>query len=243
MTILDKKVGWSSSNKLVTGDRFKEVSLQADFPRAETYVLQFNKTKILRVINPAGEKLPVRAEAFITWSVEGNSVTRRVSIANGITIQGVAQAVRVIVKDVTDHPFGTVAPIAQLEYSVSAQVTPGTRGSNKFPPFLVPNDAWRRVLTIGTPSITLPVPQDAGIISFVFEATGVFAGLNKPLIPGTVVAFLQQDTVVVATIIPQSVSEVVPLPPGVDEIRFLFIPAVDPTINQVHFTVLYGIDG
>lgn len=230
-----KKVGWSSSGTLVTGDRTKQVTLQADFPRAETYVLEFNRE------NNVASNLPIRASALITWSVEGNSVTRRISIQNGATIQGVAQAVRVVLFDDTAPlPPSVVIPNGSA-YTVSVQVTPGVRGSNQFPPFLLTTEGQRRQL-LGTAAI--PVPQDAGAISLLLLAVmnpfgGPFAAVPNN---GILIEQLLSGVDVIAFSFFESSSNLIPLLPGVDTIRLKPNLALVPA-NDIEVTTIFGIDG
>jgi hypothetical protein len=230
-----KKVGWSASGNLVTGNKLKQVSIQADFPRAETYCLEFNKFS-----SNLNSNFPIRAEAFIKWSVEGNSVSRRVSLVNGITIQGVAQAVNVVIKDIT-----FAASPAPISYDVSVQVTPGTRGSNKFPPFLSPQDGFNS-LTPGIPTANIIVPQDAGAISLLIEACGVGGGGPfdfKPIPPGTLFVQMLQNLTIISVSEWSGSSEIVPIIPGTDMIRLSSDFAAAPGLASIQTTTILGIDG
>lgn len=234
---LDKpKDGWSASGTLITGNPAQSISLQANFPHAETYVIEFSKAG-----NPLSN-LPIHSEALITWSVEGNSVTRRVSIANGTTVQGVAQAVRVVIIDSTGEAVGNVPAPNGTEYTVSVQVTPGSRGSNKLPPFYIPRLNYFRLLTPVAPNVVLPVPQDAGIISFLVEAIGQSPLGFTPLKPGTLILNMIQNAVVINTV-DAIESQIVPIVPGTEQIEMSMQPAFDPSLTAINFTLFYGIDG
>ena len=231
----NKKGGWSGSAKLVTGDTLRELSLQADFPRAETYCLEFNKFSA-----NLNSDFPIRAEAFIKWSVEGNWVTRRISIANGTTIQGVAQAVVVKVKDVT---IG--ASPGPIEYEVTAQVTPGTRGSNQFPPFLSPVDGFNR-LTPATPTAGIIIPQDAGAISVNVQAVGIGAGgpFDFSTLPaGALFVTMQQNGVFISMTEYTGPNTIIPIVPGSDRILLSADFAVIPGYTAIQTTTMFGIDG
>lgn len=239
MAILDKKVGWSTSGRLRTGDRLRRVTIQADFPRAETYVLEFSKNN-----SAVPSNLPIRAEAIVSWSVEGNWVSRRISIANGTTIQGVAQGVRVAIIDVTAPNADTGLPLPNgVDYEVSVQVTPGSRGSNKFPPFLVPAENWLRTLSLLSPTLTLPVPQDAGITSLLVEAIGVTAAGIVAINPGALIMIMEQNLVPITQLIVPGPSDHFPIMPGTDRVRLSMLTANQPALEFIQFTLFFGIDG
>ena len=230
-----KKVGWSTSGKLITGNALRQVTLQADFPRAETYSLEFNKFS-----NNLNSDFPIRAEALITWSVEGNSVSRRISIANGTTIQGVAQAVKVVINDVT-----VAASPGPIEYDVSVQVTPGSRGTNRFPPFLSPTNGFNSIV-LATPSVRVPIPQDAGAILFLLEALGIGPGGPfdfRALLPNTLFVIQEQNLVQIAFAEYPGPSQTIPIVPGADSILISGNFAADPLLTRIQTTLLFGIDG
>src|SRR3972149_4041104 len=128
--------GWSKSGTMTSGDRSAKVSLQANFRHTGNYTVQFKLFP-----KPGGAPLPpsffapIQAEASIVLSVEGNSVERRLSLANGASLTGVAQGVRIVVSDVTE----TAGPPILLgqAYFVGITVAPGVRGSDSTAPVLV----------------------------------------------------------------------------------------------------------
>lgn len=232
---LTKKWGWGQAGPLITGRTDKQVSMQAVFSpeTAGEYTLMFNMSG-----NPASNN-PIFAEALIIWSVEGHSVTRRVNVGDGISVTGVGQAVKVIMTDATSSIFG--AP-NQVEYQVACQVAPGSRGSNKQPPTLVP------VHALGTPSAAsgsgffpvltgnttaVAIPQDAGVIS-VYITVG---GATEPT-PLTARVFHLYAGNPVKDYDPRDFPDWVPVTPGADQI--LLSNTSGETLN---FTVTFGIDG
>jgi hypothetical protein len=232
-----KKNGWSAHGKLKTGDKLTQLTLQCNFEdRPETYVVEFNKFS-----TDLNSDFPIRAEAYLTWSVEGNSVTRRVSLVNGTTIQGVAQAVRVVIVDATK----TLPGATPIEYEVSFQCTVGTRGSNKFPPFLITADS-SNLLNAITPGVNIPVPQDAGAISINIQAIGIGGGGPFdfiPLLPGTLFVIMEQNGAFISFTEYQGPAEIVPIVPGTDTIRVVSKLAADPLLTAIETVVMFGIDG
>lgn len=237
MTTLDKKKGWSNSGNLKTGNRSLEVSVQANFQEyPETYCIEFTKS------GNTASNLPIRAEAYITWSVEGNFVTRRVSISNGTTVQGVAQAVRVVIKDVTEANADTPgSPVPnEAEYTVSVQITRGSRGSNSFPPFLVPPDCWFRELGVGA-TLDIEVPQDAGITSVLLEYVG-FDGANYIGAENLIRMTMRQNAVRINRCVIEN-GKLYPMAPGTQQISLNVLNLVDPTVVIVYVSIYFGIDG
>jgi hypothetical protein len=171
------KTGWSASGKLTTKDSNGEVHLQADFGRqgeskgkAENYTVQFGI--LYPPPNSAIDPVPVNSEALIQWVVEGNYVTRRVTVVNGQSLTGTGQAVKVSVKD---NSIGGGVPV---DYEVSIQVTPGTRGGSIQPPTLTPAILPAALIIANGGQLAIPIPQDAGIIAVnasVFAAGVVIA--------------------------------------------------------------------
>lgn len=144
-----------------------EVGLQAEFPESGPYTISFN----LRIPPGTSNLAPFRAEALVTWSVAGNSVSRRVSVGNGISISCVAEAVSVVVKDTTDPLFASrpFLVVDSIPYTVVINVARGTRPAYNQPPTLNPfpsvdGMSAMQLLAAGA-TLNVPVPQDAGIIS------------------------------------------------------------------------------
>ncbi len=170
----NRKQGWSASGTLIQKNALKNVTLQADFPAAENYTAQFKLS---------GNLLSKRVEAKVTWSVEGNSVSRIISVADGVSIQGTGQGVRIIAYDAS---LNTPGPGDVTDYQVSIQVVPGTRGSTSNPPIL---DRYQGGFIAPAGTATFAVPDDAGIIS-VAVPVGEFAG---GAIPDQAIQVRQED--------------------------------------------------
>jgi hypothetical protein len=253
--------GWSA-NGVLHALVYNEVqSCQANFPESGNYSVQF------AVTGPGGINNGVQAEAFITWSVAGNNVTRRVSITNGATVSGMGQAVKISMYDVS------VLATPGTPYGVSVQVVKGLRPDTENPPFLVPHafvdenatpqviqpyETGSYLITAdgfagtgnGTGFITLPIPQDAGVVSaYVLTAlnivvpAGYQAQGTSPVIPNDM---LQVESINVATAThvvydPRISVGWVPIAAGATVLRlFNFMPAGQPAVR---FSVFLGIDG
>ncbi len=221
--------GWSQSGTLVVGDLLKEVSLQANFPEAEYYTVQFN------VEQPASNSPDVIAE--VSWTVEGNTVRRRISVGNGTSISGTGAALSVKVRDAT-----ILGPTGE-KYNVSIQVSKGTRPNPGQPVFLraipAPGSGTPYIGVIGpAASIDVPIPQDAGVISAnveIFGVAGAAVGLEQ-------VAVSQLNPLIVGAgfkaYYPLIEVGFVPVFPSATVLRIFNLGP-----STVDVTVLFGIDG
>ena len=124
--------------------------LQASFELADVYTCEFS-------IIPVVAGATIRCLAILNWKVGGVQIQRMFDIAQGTTIQGVAEAMDCQVQDLTKTVFGD----GGQAYNVSVVVARGTRASTSQPPVYY-NDGYA-VPNLG--SAMVPVPQNAGIIS------------------------------------------------------------------------------
>jgi len=223
--------GWSAMGTLKTYNDDREVSLQQQFDKVDTYTVTFQRT-----LGPSNADFAAgpECEALISFTVAGNTITRRVDVINGMSIQGIAGSILVVCKDKTST--GAVG-----EYNVTITVAPGTRAPNQIQPFL------KAGFRAGNPATVLPassfdfdVPIDAGVNSvLVLVARPIVAGAASPIpeqacqvlhiAPGAIPVLAQYD--------PRSQSWV-PLAPGAKTIR-----VYNADTDDVIFTVYYGIDG
>jgi hypothetical protein len=95
------KTGWGQSGTLTAGNKTQRVTMQADFNKG---VGAFDFTCQFSVTAPGGRSV-VNAEALVSWRVEGQEVTRRITIGAGASLTGVGQAVRVEIYDATPPNF------------------------------------------------------------------------------------------------------------------------------------------
>lgn len=161
---MSQKNAWAISGTLTPPSNPNiSVGLQAHFPDPGQYTVQF-------AINGPDESATNGARktvATVAWDNNGNTVTRTIDVVNGTAITGVAAGVDVTV---TDQSTGLVVN----PYTVSISVAPGGRGTTQQPPFLT----GARVQLTGASSFSVPVPQNAGVISaFVTVAPQTIGGL------------------------------------------------------------------
>jgi hypothetical protein len=158
-----KRLAWAAGGKLVSGDDVKQISLQYTFAAPGAHCIQFNMAPPKLAVG-VPHTAPVKAEALITWEVNGQTTTRRVSIGDGTTVQGTGESVKVVMYDVTNVGDSPPSPDdLGLEYLVSADVAPGTRGSFTNPPILIENNTVIPVIH-GVPKF-VNIPPDAGVTS------------------------------------------------------------------------------
>jgi hypothetical protein len=164
----EKRTAGPAGVTLASVDEKKNVSMQFTFKEPGVHCVQFSLNVppiVIPTSFPVKHAIPVKAEALITWETNGNTVTRRVTVSNGMTIQGVGEAVKVVIYDTTT--VGSVQPTPLLlvgfEYSVAVSCAPGSRGSFTNPPFLVEDNA--QITVLGGAFATVAVPPDAGAVS------------------------------------------------------------------------------
>lgn len=172
-----KRPGWSTSGTLQTGVTTNSVHLQANFEDSPgEYTVQFNVD--------AASNIFFNALATLQWSVEGNTVTRVVTVGNGTSISGVGQGVRVSVVDATSIDMCNIAGQGAAKYGVSISVIQGIRATTQQPVLytlteqrasgiygaVVTNGEPRFIVANGFP-VTIQIPQSIGAISFFAHAT------------------------------------------------------------------------
>jgi hypothetical protein len=229
--------GWSKSGELQLGNPLQELSLQCNFPQAGFYTVQFGVQ-----VDPAILVPDIVAE--VTWSVEGNDVRRKISVANGATISGTGQACRVVIRDET---AGIVPPGAN--YSVFALVSPGTRPGSHIRPLL--RTPWP-VQTAVIPAVivgdiafippggtaNIDVPVNAGATSI--DVEGALNGAHGALVlTDLVVAQIGAAPFPVKGYYPWIETGFVPLAPKARTILISNESAAD----TIAAAILWGIDG
>lgn len=235
--------GWQVSGKLTMRDTLNRMQMQADFEEPGSYTVQFGTSP--KVV-PGAFGRKSMAKAKIIWAVEGGSVTREVSIANGTSISGVAQGVIVSVSDDT-RSGGPAFPVGfDPTYLVNMQVVKGLRPSIERPPSLMPPDTsiggannWAQgaVSLPAGPSATALQSFDttSGIVSLhvsVSSSAGTLVPMGSVLVEqgtsgGSV---LQYDD--------PRVMDWIPLNPFCDAVQIWNFNAF-----AVQVSMMYGIDG
>lgn len=239
------KTGWSVGGNLTARQpTVATVQMQADFERdlggdgAGTYTVQFAIGSL-----PAAANVKAQAQAFITWSVNGQSVQRRVSVANGTSVTGVGESVKVVIVDTTNqvNPPWVLPLKFTAQYRVSALVVKGTRPSVQQPPVLLPEDTvqfaggpgWEQgqaFLNGGGDFIDAPVTPDMGVIS-------VFVTGAKTAVGATQVLVLGENSTVLKVYDPVVYPGWVPIP-GAAVVRITNVTAIAQVVS-----IALGIDG
>lgn len=238
--------GWSANGQLIApsvlgGSGSGEVSLQANFDDPGNYTIEFS---VQTPGNFSFNRVQQSVEALITWSVAGNSLSRRVTIANGTSVSGVGQGVKIRIFDASEFQAGIDPPGSVFTYDVAVQVSRGSRAANGAPPTYVPISSidQNNSSTAGLAVAQVDVPRDAGVNSVRVVGYRV-SGANR-------FALLQGD-VIISQAAPISSSNYdytdqsgsfVPLIPGVTRIDVIAARTyVAP--SEYHVTVILGVDG
>lgn len=209
---------WGSRRTITPGDTAPVQAFSQPFPKPGVYTVQFNVKPV------PGQQ--IISEALITWAIKSQHITRRVSIANGISVQGNAEGVTV---DIIDK--GAQNPINPFTYDVVTTVAKGTRPPSAVPPRLMGVED-QTVNTGG--SVQVDIPQDSGanaIFVAIYSAVPILEGqVNIRQRFGAGVSLQEND--------PRPF-EWVPLVPGADNILIQNIAGPPSFKVTVHF----GIDG
>jgi hypothetical protein len=247
----DVKDSWSLSKQLTTGTKNNPLTLQEIFPEHTVYTCQFNVS--LPGASTGSVDIFARPQATITWTVEGNDATRRIDVGNGTSISGTADAVRIVVDDATDPALMASFGQSPARYGVTALVTPGLRANRLEPPTL-----FAGLFTIDnvTPPgfIVVPIPKDAGVVSYFAAAREIIVPPAPPQIigiphrgDGTVVQQYNSrsdGTGVAVTFSRDDMSDLdvwTPISPNANELLLFNNTSTNKTIIEVAIT--WGIDG
>lgn len=182
-------------------------------------------------INPVAE---------ISWSVEGNTVRRVVSVTNGAAVTGVGQAVKIVVRDQTFQQIATT-----VSYDVSITVAPGTRPSENQPatfnPTLATQTSTIDVAPGGIPTgVIVPIPVNAGVISaFITVVPNDNSAIpeNSAMVIG-----LDAANVITRKYDPTNAGFVPILAQTVQLLLVNNLPA-GPGVPTLNYAVTFGIDG
>jgi hypothetical protein len=224
-----RATGWSAAGNLIPGEG-KEISLQQTFGKAETYVVQLS----LERPNPQSPAVTVpRAEALISFSVAGNTTTRRISLNSGVSIAGNCESIVVRVIDVS---AAAVFPdVIDETYRVRILVSKGSRASIGQPPTLI-EGSNQTSLAAGA-SVSFVMRQDAGIVSCHVDVASTAGGT----IPDNGVQVEQMTDTAATFILKQydpRADTWVPMAPGCGVIRI-----TNRTAALMRVRLTYGIDG
>lgn len=241
---LGNKRAWSNRGEMTIGNPTKRVSLQAKFEEDPgSYTIQFDVTR------PPG--ITFRdIRAFISWSVEGQSVERIISVQDGVTITGNGQGVRVVVQDVTNlayiNPGGLTPPIVFIaDYDCVVTIVKGVRASNQTEPFIlalpetfagfIAGQTEQAVVINAGQNADFPVPSDAGITSTFVTVTSLTAPLTNSEV---IVSHLNPVVGTSKIYSPLINSGWVPLTGEVEIVRISNL-----SMEAIRASVTFGVDG
>jgi hypothetical protein len=218
--------GWSKVCDLFTGDSRKQTAQQF-WDEAQMMTVQFGITTPELVAN----NNPIRCEADIFWTVEKNTIQRKISVGNGSQISGLGQGVSIDVRDVTTD-IGAGFPLG-VKYQVTITIAKGTRPASLQYPILVPNPSL--VVVPAANATPFNVPQGIGVTAVAVVAqdpTGVLIPAGAVSVihqtPGGAFIFKEYD--------PRDY-QWQPIVPGAQILLRNF------TANPVDFGVTFGIEG
>lgn len=225
--------GWSASGELFTRDPNTSVRLQADFSKSKygagVYTVQFGVT-------PPNGQNGADAIATVNWRI-GNTVTRKVTVGNGVSLTGVGQALDVSIADAT--LIGT----AGLPYVVSMTVAPGAHASRNNPPTLrslpttsVSGSPYSADIIAGGTAL-FPIAPNSGAVSAYVAVTDT-VGTND-VDPNKVTVSQVDDALNnYLEYYPLIDTGFIPLYPVATQLLI-----ANDTANSITVTVLQGIDG
>jgi hypothetical protein len=228
--------------------------LAAQFDVGETCTVQFNLTDATvlpvqtpsygppdpTIVLPTGSASGVRCIAIVNFKAAGNQIQRILDIGSGVSISGNCDACDIKIQDQT----WTVQGMGALSYSVSCQITKGTRPATSLPPRLwsatsltPPNNGIFTILP-GL-SASVPVPQNAGVTSVEIVAVD----LTTLTTGGSEQLFVTVDHEVGAAFnkfyVPTLVPGFVAVNPGTQLVRI----TNHSTTDTVTVSCSWGIDG
>jgi hypothetical protein len=187
-----------------------------------------------------GPTQPVDPVAIIQFTVQGNKVQRIISVSNGASISGPAEAIQVQVIDNTTYPNSV-----GFQYEVSIQVTPGVRSAIQPPilywsyPPLAGNIHNELVVIPPAGEIFVAVPTNAGVASVSVSAIGVTAGGTPPFTTPNIAIIQLASSILVSA---NELGEPGTFIPVISNCSQLQIINNDQT-NSVNVSLIWGIDG
>jgi hypothetical protein len=203
------------------------VSVQHEFKKPGVATVQFN----IQRGEPSSPLYAVWTEAEILWTVGGNTIRRKVTVGDAVSITGLAKSVVVRVIDRTPLQAGLLAMIET--YKVFITISPGARATIEQPPVIYADLYSTDVLAAAT--LDVPIPEGAGVnaVAVLFSKAGTavpdqgviashFADLSMP-------ALVRYD--------PRSIYWA-PVAPGAK-----FVQVYNATLATINARVIFGVDG
>ena len=242
-----KSGGWSTTCKMIT-QQPKKGNFQVSFPESGYYTVQFGITQPAGTDPATGDQSLQLSSAYatITWKVEGNYVTRKVSVGNGTVLSGTGQACSVVVEDNTPNVGGLQSP--GFPYDVNVQISKGSRPSQNQPPTYLQypstvSPTLQSQIAVAIAPSTSPgfqVPVDIGVISLNLAAYAENGGTRTT--PDLEVTFLAASTAFEFKTYYYSdanAAQFVPVPPGATAVRIINLSTTD----TAYVTLTWGIEG
>jgi hypothetical protein len=156
-----KKLGLRSGRAqagMITIGQGNDVTCQVELGMASEVTVSIDSN----VLETAG--LVAFTQATVTFTIEGVSITRTFDVAAGASISGLAEAVRVMVKDVTPTVF---SQSKGKKYGVTISIAMMPRPNTAVPPTLT------GVSNVSVAGLnTLPVPVPLGASSVIVTGSG-----------------------------------------------------------------------
>jgi hypothetical protein len=210
VVITPLKTGHAQAGSLVTGNASKFVSAEFKFRQPQEFTVTVD-------LDLPTDGFTAFAQATVTWAVGGVPVSRTFDVAAGISISGVAEAVKVTVNDITPvgHTFG-------LSYSASILFAANPRPTSAVP-VIKTGVAAATVANAGTTSAN--VPRGASSVAIYSSAT---SGL-------TITCMTLDGTTILQT---TSIGQFIPLPSGTGQVQ-----VSNGSGAQASISILWGMDG
>lgn len=215
---LKLRTGRSQAGKLTTGQSNNDVTCQVEFGMASEVTVSIDN-------NAVESGITAFATATVMFTIEGVTISRSFDVAAGASISGLAEAVRVMVKDNTKVPHALDA-----QYGIIISIAMMPRPATATPPTLT---GAANVTVPALSSTTVPVPVGANsVIVNGTGAAGVVSLSLKQMTADGLVTLMETD-------ITEVPSRPIALMAGCGEIEVLNLAAG----SGAQVTVQFGIDG
>jgi len=225
------------------GNLTTKPNLQIDHLEPDIYTVQF----VLIPPTAVGAfGTTASAVAVVRWKVQGQQVTRVLSVQNGTSISGTAEAVDIAIADNTGfmtNGFGSPAPGGR-KYQVAATLCKGVRGATQVQPTLALSPG--AIISTGVASpypngVTFPVPPDAGVNSFFLSVVWQTPGAAHSDLDIVASQFFGSTNNFAATYpLKEPSNGWIPLFPGATNISISNFNAANDT---AFVNIIWGLDG
>jgi hypothetical protein len=231
----------SASDKIT--DWSQKVLLQTNLSKIPAYhTLQFGVDLVGKWYSQPGppNRWPLQVRADIVWACSGNRTFRTISVVNGTTISGMAEAVNVQVYPFANPQFpGPYVWVPNAtDFTASILVGPGVRPTEPNPPTLQSG----MIAVVAGGSVDVPIPDGIGVIAafaHVWAIGNVFnANDSEIAMYNTAMPLFQIDR----AWNPVSMPLWVPIYPGDDFLR-LYNHDIDAKGQVLYYSISFEIEG